>query len=228
MALNAWQQKILDASRANGGQGTIQEMLQHAGAEFTPANFAKAKGILDAEGIVAPMTIAENQARLAREAGAGKKPLTPYQQQVYDAAKASEGTSQGVASYFNSFGYPVKKSDVDDILMGAGLTLTGPRPGAAGGAGPSDPAVTPQAPELPGGLPGRQPDGTGMYGGTTINYINTPGAETPQHPQLRGIFSHMRRRAQSNYRGQTDTILTSARGVQGNPMLRRRALKGTA
>lgn len=227
MALTPWQQMVLDKSRADGGQGTIQEMLQIGGLELNPENFAKAEAILAGAGITAPKTIAENQARLAREAGPGNKPLTPYQQQVYDLAQANEMTSQDIAQSFNTIGYPLQESEVDDLLMGAGLKLPPRKPGGVRGEQPTNPALTPQPPEYNGGNPGRQPDGLGMYGGIQIKYTNTPGTEMPQHPQLRSIWNDMRRRGRANYKGQTDTILTSARGVTGPALLKRLKLSGS-
>lgn len=227
MALTPWQQMILDKSRENGGQGTIQEMLQIGGLALNTENFALAGGILAGAGITAPKTIAENQAQLAREAGPGNKPLTPYQQQEYENMQAGGFDSADVAAIYNSIGYPLKESEVNDILAGAGITPRKPKPGGTTGERPTNPALTPAAPEFEGGMPGRQADGLGMYGGTPISGVNTPGAQMPQHPQLRSIWNEMRRRSKPGYKGQTDTILTSARGVLGNALLRKKVLTGS-
>jgi hypothetical protein len=232
MALTPWQQNILNQSRANGGQGTVQEMVQLAGLSYTPENFDRVRKILaDAGETATSDTIAENQARLAREAtaaGTGKA-LTPYQQAVYSVAKNKNLTASDVAQSFSAAGVPVKGSEVNDILAAAGLNLGGQPPFTGPATKPTAPATTPQPPEFPGGMAGRQPDGAGMYGGYTINLsgLNTPGDQVPRHPMLRDVFRQARRRASGSYNGKTDTILTSGRGVLGAALLKRKVLTGS-
>lgn len=262
--LTPWQQNVLDKARLNGGQGTVQEAFEIGGVKFSQENFAKAKEIIDAAGVSAPLTIAENQGNLARAAMAeGKtKPLTPWQQDEYNRAIAAKETAHDVTSRYNmKDGVPVKEKDVNDILSAAGVKLFEPKkPFVEPGQLPTAPALTPQPPEFPGGMPGRQDDGLGMYGATPTGYSATPvplgtgnlptGGKSvpggnvtnvfnmnnstgipgvdqmPQHPQLRNIFSQMRRRKGHDYKGQSDTILTSGRGVLSPLYVKRITLAG--
>ena len=230
MALTPWQQGILDQSRNNPGdgsrQGSVQDMVELAGLPPTQESYLTVMRILTENNIAAPLTRAQNQANLAVAAGPGGKPLTPYQQGVYNDAKASGKTAQDIAqTYNNDYNVPVSTRNVLDILYGAGLELPGRTPNTSPGVTPTGPATNPRPPEIDGGLPGRQPTG-GMYGPSPTPVANVSG-QIPNSPSLRGVFSHARRRQSPGYRGQTDTILTGARGVLGSAVLRKKMLMGS-
>jgi hypothetical protein len=231
MALTPWQQDIYNRSRTrhpnSGRQGTVQDMVELAGLPPTPESYDRVLAVLSENGLSAPLTRAENQANLAVAAGAGMKPLTAYQMGIYAEAKASGQSARDVAQSFNTqYSIPVKEQDVLDILYGAGLSLDERKPHTSPGVTAPPTATTPQAPEFNGGLPGRQPDGAGMYGATPVNPVNVPG-QIPNSPSLRGVFAHARRRQSAGWRGQTDTILTSGRGVLDSAVLRKKVLLGS-
>jgi hypothetical protein len=229
MALTAWQQAKYEQTLLNGGQGSVQEVLDVLGFEHNTDNYSMVKNILANAGINAPTTRAENQARLAEEgiaAGTGK-PLTEWQQAEYQRALAAGESERDVASRFNlQHGIPVRETEVHSILKAAGLKLPERKPFGQGGTGPTQPALTPKAPEYAGGLPGRQDQG-GMYGTSPDVPDGIVGTAVPRHPGLRAIFAQARRKNSPGYKGQTSTILTGARGATGEIRLARKMLMGS-
>lgn len=119
-------------------------------------------------------------------------PLVQDQQEVFDWASENKVSAGDLATATG-----ISDEVINTNLTGAGLSLPG---------GSKDKAST--------GLPRQQTDGGGMYG-------FAPAAETPRNvvgqipmlPQLRNVRKNAKRQNDPNWKGTTDTILTSGRGL---------------
>jgi hypothetical protein len=206
---------------------TVQDVLTKARESgIEGLSYNRVNRILEGAGQPLPLTrgaLWANEAQTALDAGTTRA-LTPWEQKVYDRAVINQETAADVAQFQNLNGVPVTTTQIETILKGAGLQLQGRQPYREPGADATEPAKNPVPPEYPGGLPGRQERG-GMYGVSFEVPRNITG-EVPRHPGLRGIFRNARRRNKAGWKGQTDTILTSARGILNNPLLKRQFLQG--
>ena len=210
---------------------TVQDVLkaaQNAGVEGLSYN--RAQRILDAAGMSMPLTRGGMYANEAQDAMAKGElyQLTPWMQDIYNQAKTAQLSSADLAQWQNMNGIPVTRQEIDTIIKGAGLEpLLGRQPYKQPGATVPSTATSQQPPAFPGGLPGAQPEGGGMYGNAPK--IDTPTWVTgnvPNHPMLKGVFRNARRRNTYGWRGQTDTILTTARGVLNAAQLAKPKLQG--
>lgn len=133
-------------------------------------------------------------------------PLSQEHQQVFDWASSNKISAAELAA---SSGTPLE--NINTVLGAAGLTLPG---GEKTG-------TTTQLPGMdsnyPGGLPREQTRG-GMYG------FSAEGVS--MNPALLGARRQAKRRADPNYRGQTDTILTGGQGVLGDANTQVKTLLG--
>lgn len=119
-------------------------------------------------------------------------PLIEDHQTVYDAAQSIGMGPAGVADAFG-----VDQSVVDTLLGAAGVSLSGtpkkPKP--------KPKPITGNTTPITDGLPDYNSDISNMLG------------SIPQLPGLRMVRRRARRQDDPNWRGTTDTILTSGRGV---------------
>lgn len=225
MALTAEQQRIFNQASQGIGQGSIQDMIEAAGLPATTDSYIKVAQILAENNMTAPLTRASNQAMLAAQgiASGEGKPLTPWQQQEYQRISSLGWSASDLANYYQSEGVPVARSEIDIILAAAGMGLDA-NPFKMGGATPTQPAMNPMAPEYEGGMAGRQAQG-GMYG-ITFNVPKNVAGEVPRNPALRRVFNTARRENMPGWVGQTDTVLTSGRGVLAPANVQRKTLLG--
>lgn len=116
-------------------------------------------------------------------------PLVAPHQQIYNQAAASGMTAAQVAAANNT-----TEADVNALILGAGLQpLGGKKPGGN---------IQNPTPTSAG------PSSYGMGSGPS----NILGS-IPQIPSLRMVRKTARKQQDPNWKGQTDTILTSGRGV---------------
>lgn len=185
---------------------------------------------LDEAGLTVPLASGKGQGDDNAFSGGNQG----YEDEFLDAQRRGLTTEQTATEY------GVPEAAVRTILGAAGRTLSGAsptgmndedaRPGRVPGADVPDtaqPGNQGSDPDYPGGLP-QQQDAGGMYGETPDN--ETPsivGSFIPQLPGLRMVRQNARRRNGPNWRGQTDTILTSGQGLTGSANTRVRTLLGS-
>jgi hypothetical protein len=133
-------------------------------------------------------------------------PLTQSHQQAFDWAKGNKVSAPQLAELANA---PL--GEIETRLTAAGLTL--PKTKNTG-------TIT-QLPgsdsNYPGGLP-REQEAGGMYG------LSKEGISL--NPAMIGVRRQAKRRADPNWRGQTDTILTGGQGVLGDANTQIKTLLG--
>lgn len=210
MALTAWQQGIYDSAKRNNQ--TIADLLARPGWGDKGIKPSQIETVLTNAGLDLPMTRAPEQTKLAQDAlDAGTtKPLTEWQTTTLNNAIAAGESTDDLAERWKHLG--VSKQQIDTILLAA---LPPTSPYRVGNAGvPTTVNNQGSDPNYPGGLPMQQPGGGGMYGPTRRDEVpRMVLGQVPQLPGLRMVRQNARQREQAGWRGQTDTILTSGRGV---------------
>jgi hypothetical protein len=175
-------------------------------------------------------------------------PLTAEHEKIYKEAVKYGLTSEEVANRQTWLGNASNKAEVEALILGAGLApLTGKF-----GAGEDGLPITPPA-TAPGEMPVTAPEimtpppisqGPNQYD-SLINNMNkqvegllgqlqqarsTPAnimGSIPQTPSLRMVRKTARRQNDPNWRGQSNTILTSGQGVTGPAKTKVKTLLGS-